>query len=242
MRKRGFDSQDSRWFSPTELVKLRQANHDITWLINRGYKFENSVTFVSNRFLFSNRQREALKRTICTKQQRVTRAAKKQSLTKLKDGPIYIDGFNLIITLEVALSRGTLVVGNDGCLRDLAGLRGTYKLIEQTDQALRLIADFLNRYDVPKVIFYLDAPVSNSKNLKSRILSIMNLFCIPTEVELVPNADCVLSKRERIVSTDAILLDQCISYFDLSQSIIHHYLKTLEVIDFSLLQGGEADD
>lgn len=80
------------------------------------------------------------------------------------------------------------------------------------------------------------------QKFKSRILSIMNLFCIPTEVELVPNADCVLSKGERIVSTDAILLDQCISYFDLSQSIIHHHLKTSEVIDFSLLQGGEVDD
>ncbi len=242
MRKRGFDLLDNRWFSPTELVKLRQANRDITWLINRGYKFENSVTFVSNRFLFSNRQRDALKRTICTQQQLQSRKAKKQSLTKLKDGPIYIDGFNLIITLEVALSRGTLVVGNDGSLRDLAGLRGTYRLIEQTDDALRLIAEFLSLYAVPKVVFYLDAPVSNSKKLKAKILSMMSGFSIATDVELVPNADSVLRTRERIVSTDAILLDQCISYFDLSQSIIHHYLKALAVIDFSLSQGGEIDD
>ena len=65
MVRRGYDSQDERWFSQVELEKLKQANHDITWLINRGYKLEGSVTFVSNRFLFSNRQREALKRVIC---------------------------------------------------------------------------------------------------------------------------------------------------------------------------------
>ena len=57
MVRRGYDSQDERWFSQVELEKLKQANHDITWLINRGYKLEGSVTFVSKRVLFSNRQR-----------------------------------------------------------------------------------------------------------------------------------------------------------------------------------------
>ena len=41
-----------------------------------------------------------------------------------KDNCLFIDGFNLIITLEVALSGSSVLLGKDQVLRDLAGLRG----------------------------------------------------------------------------------------------------------------------
>jgi hypothetical protein len=36
---------------------------------------------------------------------------------------LYIDGFNLLTTLEVALSGGIVLLARDGALRDIAGVR-----------------------------------------------------------------------------------------------------------------------
>ena len=71
-------------------------------------------------------------------------------------------GFNTIITLEVALSGSLLLKSMDGTIRDLAALRGTYRLIDKTDSAIMLIGRVLEKMGVNKAIFYLDAPVSNS--------------------------------------------------------------------------------
>ena len=139
----------------------------------------------------------------------------------------------MIITLEVALSEGTLIRGSDGCVRDLAGLRGTYKIIDKTDLALELIGRFLNKYNSKEVIFYLDAPVSNSGSLKHKILDYAHIWNIKTEVELVNNADVVLENLDRVVTSDAAILDKCVSYFNLSKYIMHEYIKDVKLISFN---------
>ena len=126
-----------------------------------------------------------------------------------KDSCLYIDGLNLIITLEVALSGSIVLLGNDGVLRDLAGLRGNYFLIEQTDVALDLIGETFKELSIPEAVFYLDAPVSNSGRLRSRILEHAEKWDVPVTVELVPNSDLFLSKMARVVTGDSIILDQC---------------------------------
>ena len=52
---------------------------------------------------------------------------------------VWIDGFNIIITLEVLLSGSFLFVGMDGAIRDLAALRGTYRIIPETAEAVRIL-------------------------------------------------------------------------------------------------------
>ena len=150
-----------------------------------------------------------------------------------KDGCLYIDGFNLIITLEVALSGSLVILGKDGILRDLAGLRGTYFLIEQTDLALDLIGETLKELSVPGAVFYLDAPVSNSGRLRSRILEHAAGWDITVTVELVPNSDLVLSKMPRVVTGDSIILDQCSSWFNLAKKIVTDRIKDAWIVNFN---------
>ena len=231
--QRGFDINDKRWFSDKEMINLKKAKIEIEWLINRQYKIDPVVNFVGDRYQLSLRQRNALKRSICTDENKLMRKSKELSIDKLKEGTIYIDGFNLIITLEVALSKGTLIIGSDGCVRDLAGLRGTYKIIDKTDLALELIVRFLNKHNAKEVIFYLDAPVSNSGSLKHKILDYAHIWNIKTEVELVNNADVVLENLDRVVTSDAAILDKCVSYFNLSKYIMHEYIKDVKLISFN---------
>ena len=168
--KRGFDFNDKRWFSEKEIIKLRKAHEEIKWLLDRDYKLESIINFVGGRYQFSTRQRDSLKRATCSTICEILRKSKELSIDDIKGQYLNIDGFNLIINLEVALSGGTLIIGDDGLIRDLAGLRGTYKLIDKTDIALDYMFKFLKSIDVQHINIYLDSPVSNSGNLKIRIL------------------------------------------------------------------------
>lgn len=218
--RRGYNEQDQRWFSCNELIRLQKASEEIEWLLNRDYRLEQVVAFVGDRYQFSARQRDALKRATCSTEQKNSRKMKELSQDELRNKCIYIDGFNLIITLEVAVSGGTLILGSDGIVRDLAGLRGTYKIIDKTEVALNLIGTFLNKFSPKRVTFYLDAPVSNSRNLSYKILDMTRGWDFETHVELVTNPDVLLSKQECVVTSDASILDQCGSYFNLNRGII----------------------
>lgn len=232
-KRRGFDPDDSRFFSNEELAKLYTAQEDIQWLLDRGYKTSPVTEFTGNHYQLASRQRTALQRSTSAKLQYESRKKRELPLEAAKEGCIYIDGFNLIITLEVALSGSLVILGKDGVLRDLAGLRGTYSLIGHTDEAILLIGDCLKQLSVPKAVFYLDSPVSNSGRLRNRILEYSSGWDMPIEVELVPNADVILSKLERVVTGDSIILDQCTSWFNLSRKIIGHYIKTAWILNLN---------
>jgi hypothetical protein len=233
IKKRGFDEEDHKWFSKQAIEKLKIAQEEVEWLLNRGYKLSSIIDLIGGHYQFSSRQRNALQRATSSKAQYEKRKATRLPVEAYKENCIYIDGFNLIITLEVALSGSVLILGNDGALRDLAGLRGTYRLIDKTDEALKLIGEAFRQLKVPEAKFFLDAPVSNSGRLRSRILEHAYSWGIPVEVELIPNADPILSKMGRIVTGDSIILDECKSWFNLSREIIEFYIKDAWIIKFA---------
>jgi hypothetical protein len=218
--KRGFDPDDEKIFSNENIAKLKIVQEEIQWLLDRGYKMKQVIEFTGNHYLLSSRARTALQRTTSS-----TADYEKRILTMLpfecaKDGCLNIDGFNLIITLEVAMSRSPILLGKDGVYRDLAGLRGTYRLIDKTYDALNLIGKALKELNVPMVKFYLDSPVSNSGRAEKQNIGISEQWGIPVEVELVANVDTVLASKERIVTGDSIILDECKSWLNLSRKLL----------------------
>ncbi len=230
--RRGYNPNDYRWFSKEAICLLKTAEEDVVWLMDRGYKQDAAITFVANHYLLSERQRLALKRASASSRQNIIRSGKMLPLEEAIGGCLNIDGFNLIITLEVALSKSPIILGSDNVMRDLAGLRGTYRLIEQTDRSLELIGECFKELSVPEAFFYLDEPVSNSGRLKIKIQDHARNWGIPVHVELVHNADFVLSSMERVVTSDSIILDKCISWFNLSEKIIREYIKDAWIVDF----------
>ena len=146
---------------------------------------------------------------------------------------VHIDGFNTIITLEVALSNSLIIKSMDESIRDLAGLRGTYSVINKTEVAIKLINDFLLEHKIKKAIFYLDKPVSNSGRLKMKILEMFEGSELKIEVKNIDNVDSVLKSKENVVSSDAIILDNCISWINLNRNIIEEKIPNENYIDFS---------
>lgn len=231
--QRGFVSSDEIEFNDKNVALLKNAQKDICYLLNHGYGINKTIEFIGNHFLFSSRQRLALKRSLSSFEDVKNR--KKRELTNgFENSIIHIDGLNLIITLEVALSNSTLLKCMDGTLRDLAGLRGTYKLIDKTDIAIDLIGSKLDDMQIQKVFFYLDSPVSNTGRLKLKILDILDRYNFDVDVLLVPNADVILSKLNHVVTSDGIILNTCTGWINLGYKIISEQLPSASYVDFQI--------
>lgn len=146
-----------------------------------------------------------------------------------------MDGFNVIITLEVILSNSLIIKSMDGTIRDLAGLRGTYSVIDKTEIAINLIGNWLLENEVEKAIFYLDKPVSNSGRLKMKILELFENLQFQIEVEVIDNVDSVLETKENVVYSDAIILDKCVSWINMNKYIIDRNELEIRCVDFGKL-------
>ena len=157
MAKRGFVPEDGEQFTGKQLGLLQKAADEVQFLLDQGYDVKPVTTFVGNHYMFSERQRLALARSVSSKEWIGKRSGKEL----LKQGNLIktarIDGFNTIITLEVALSGSPILYCRDGAVRDLAGLRGTYRVIDKTQKAIELILGQLKILKIPESVFYLDA-------------------------------------------------------------------------------------
>lgn len=134
--KRGYEPKDIIEFGHEAAEKLNAAAQEMMFLMNRGYDAKSAYTFVGNHHLLSERQRMALARITSTEA-----ALERRRQKRLLQAPesLVLDGFNTIITLEVALSGSLLLEGMDGTIRDLAGLRGSYRIVDKTVRAVELL-------------------------------------------------------------------------------------------------------
>lgn len=214
--KRGGAASDEQEFSVSSMEVLKKAAGHIRYLVNEGYAIKNASVFVGNHFMLSERQRLALVRSISTDAQLRLRREKECSAEELCGQTVYIDGFNTIITLEIALCQSLLLSCMDGTIRDLAGLRGTYRLIGETPRAIQMAAQTLADLKIQKAVFYLDAPVSNSGRLKSLIAEVWEPYDMELDIQIIHDVDRVLQEKEHVITGDAIILDKCRSWFNLA--------------------------
>jgi len=230
--RRGFMPNDEREFNGESIAVLKKAQQDILYLIERGYPIKGASTFVGNHYLLSERQRLALVRATATRKIIDLRQGKRLNKNQLS-GRVVIDGLNTIITLEVALSYGTLVKCMDGTIRDLAGLRGTYRIIDETAVAIQLIGEHLINLNINEAAFYLDAPVSNTGRLKALIYELLNGYPFKVDVEIINNVDVILEGSNQVVTSDAIILNKCSSWYNLTANILEDNFPDIPIIDLS---------
>ena len=214
--KRGSVPEDERYFSPQALQLLRTAARHIRYLINEGYDLKSASTFVGNHYLLSERQRLAIMRSVATDAQLAVRRQKQVQIEALAGKEVWIDGFNIIITLEVILSDSIFFYCMDTALRDLAALRGTYRLIPETDRAVRLLLDTLKKAKAQTVRILLDEPVSNSGRLKAKIADIGEGYPFDLDIRIQKDVDRELYGRELVATSDSIILDHCASWVNLT--------------------------
>lgn len=211
--KRGYVPEDERNFSQASLETMKTASRHVGYLINEGYDLKQASTFVGNHFLLSERQRLSIARSLATEEQLRNRREKETS--DLAGGEVWIDGFNTIITLEVMLSGSILFSCMDGTIRDLAALRGTYRIIPETAEAARMLFDILQELGVRAVSILLDEPVSNSGRLKALLADAGEGYPFSLDIQIRRDVDLTLYEKGNVVTSDSVILDHCISWVNL---------------------------
>lgn len=231
-RHRGAHPADDNLFSVKHLPVLRQAVADLSWLLGRGYAPFASLKLVGDRFSLKERQRLAVSRAACSDMQRASRQSRCLPLETLGGQELLIDGFNLIINIEAALSGGVLIDCRDGCIRDLSSVHGTYRSVAETEKALCLVGELLAKAEPRQVTWLLDQPVSNSGRLAQRIRELAAENRWPWQVGVVMNPDQVLRKTKQIVVTsDSNILDAPVKWVNLNCLLIKEKLTQAWLVD-----------
>ncbi|HEX2971260.1 MAG TPA: DUF434 domain-containing protein [Tepidisphaeraceae bacterium] len=231
---RGPHPEDRELFSPDAVPSLRSAASDLSWLLTRGYASPGALKLVGDRYTLSQRQRTAIMRSACPDDALAHRQSHQVTLSDVAGQPLHIDGYNVLTTIETALSHGVILIGRDGCCRDIASIHGTYRKVEETIPALHLAGTVLSQLHLAECIWYLDSPVSNSGRLKTIICQIATEQNWPWQVQIVPNPDPLLAASPHIIATaDSVILDGCTRWFNLARHILTQTLPSAWTVDLS---------
>jgi hypothetical protein len=229
--------QDAALFGAAELPALRAATGELCWLLERGYTQEASLKLVGDRHALERRQRAAIARCACADSRAQARLSRMAPAAALSGQRLEVDGFNVLTTLEVTLSGGIVLLGRDGVLRDIAGVHGSYRAVEETVPALEHLAEFLRGLGVADCEILLDAPVSNSGRLRARIDELARERGWRVAARVVADPDATLSRSAQIVaSADGALLDRCGRWFNLARACVGSRIPHARIVDLS----GEA--
>lgn len=230
MKHRGKHGSDDKNFAPKWKPVFQEAAHDLSYLLGRGYGEKSAVALVGNRYQLNKRQQRALHLMTCPAHKIASRRAKQVAPEALKGKKVLIDGYNVLIGMEVALSGGYVFVGQDGCCRDIASVHGTYKKVEETLPALDYLEQSLRELEVSHVQWYFDTPVSNSGRLKTLLYELATQKKAPWDIDLVFNPDTVLVEQNGLtISADSWILDEVDAYFDLVAYTIKKHLPQAEL-------------
>jgi len=232
---RGLAPQDERLFAARQLPVLRAAAADLCWLLDRGYAARSAVELVGNRHNLTSRQRMAVSRYACSRDDAQHRQKLRVEPDRLEGRELWLDGYNVLTILESALASGIVLLCRDGCCRDIAGVHRRYRKLAETLPALRLVGETAAALGVSCCRWWLDQPVSNSGRLKTLIRTAAAEAGWNMEVELTFSPDHVLSHTEEIIATsDGIVLDRCQRWVNLARWVVTERIPQARLLDLAL--------
>ena len=233
-KHRGAHPADHSLFAEENLSTLRRAVNELSWLLSHGYKMTSSLKLVGDRYGLVERQRLALSRASCSDESQLVRTSRRVPVEELNGRALIIDGFNLIITIEAALSGGVVLLCRDGCIRDLSSVHGSYRSVDETASAIVMIGESLEKLGVGVVQWLLDRPVSNSGRLASKIDEHAARRNWNWQTKLVFNPDSEIGSSDAVaVTSDSSILDEVKRWTDLKAHLLNQHIPAAWIVDLS---------
>jgi len=230
---RGAHPEDVDLFGRAALPVLREAAGEFCYLMDRGYPTASTLTLVGDRHRLTQRQRVALGRCACSKEESAARASRRLDPEEVTGGELLLDGYNVLTTVEAALGGGVILAGRDGCYRDMASMHGTYRKVAETVPALERIGRTVTAAQVGRCRWLLDSPVSNSGRLKTVMRELAQQHGWPWEIDLVRDPDGELARAEAPIATaDSGILDRCGAWLDLARIVVQRHVPDAWIVRF----------
>jgi hypothetical protein len=238
-RHRGPHPEDARLFEAGEVPRMRRAVAELSWLLTRGYAERSALKLVGDRHALRQRQRVAVMRCACADEARRNRRLRQLEPAAAAGGCLLIDGYNVLTTVESALAGGVLLVGRDGCLRDMASMHGSYRKVAETQQAVTLIGRTLEDLAISPACWLLDAPVSNSGRLRALMADAAHHAGWPWQIEIVPSPDHrLMASDEPIATADSVVLDAGGPWLNLAGEVVRRHVERPWRVDLGATDSG----
>jgi hypothetical protein len=233
-KHRGAHPEDKRLFACENWPRLRDATHDLNWLLSRGYASTSAVKIVGDRYELDARQRIAVARCACGDAAVSRRQLHQVSAGDLQGEELWIDGYNVLTSIESALSGGVILHARDGCFRDMASMHGTYRTVEETIPAICILGELTTEWSAGTCHWLLDQPVSNSGRLKTLLRDVATKHGWNWEAELSLSPDRVLCRKDQIIATaDSHILDCALRWLNLARLAIESRIARAWIVDLA---------
>ncbi|MBN1395229.1 MAG: DUF434 domain-containing protein [Pirellulales bacterium] len=256
---RGPHPEDARLFDAAAVEKLRAAAGNFCWLLDRGYAHDSALKLVGDRHGLVARQRTAVSRCCCTAAEAASRRRREVGIEKLAGAALWIDGYNVLTTVEAALAGGVILAARDGAYRDMASMHGSYRKVAETIPALELLGRTLEDARLGECRWLFDRPVSNSGRLKGIADELAAARGWPWRVELVADPDALLSELATdgvfaepvgvavklppqqtapqqfiyAATADSAILDRCPGWFNLARETLCRHVGQARVLSLA---------
>jgi hypothetical protein len=153
----------------------------------------------------------------------------------LNNRNLAIDGYNVLITLEAALSSRPLILSNDGFIRDISGLSGAFKKTKVTEDAIHLIFGLLEKLRPAHTLFLFDSPISKSGLLAQELRERLKDENLAGDALALKVPEKILLGFHGIVATsDTAVIDQSHEVFDLAGALIRRKIRPASLIKLNL--------
>ena len=206
--------------------KISEAVHDLRYLLNRGYRKKGALKFVSDKYLLNIHERNYLSRKVFSREVALSRQNKILDISRVKDEDVFVDGYNVLITVEsICTGYPSLVRCDDGFLRDINAVFGKYRINDTTKTALTQIILLLKCYKPQFVKFLYDSPVSQSGELSKVTRTLLNANDLPGDAVTSKNVDSELVTLSRkvqgiVATSDSAVIDKIQRVVDIPCEIL----------------------
>ncbi len=215
---------------------LEKAAKDFRYLLNREYPRKASLEIVGNRYGLTFDERHLLHRGVFSDSDSEARRKKIIPIKTIENHDLAIDGHNVLITVEAGLSGRPLILADDGFIRDISGLSGSFKKTATTEKALQVIVSFFKKWRPRHILFLFDAPISKSGILAQEMRALLKKDGLPGDAQAVQVPEKTLIGFQGVVATsDTAIIDRSEKVLDLAGDIIRTKIGSMSLIR---LRGG----
>ena len=194
---------------------LKDAAYDLKFLLNRGYRKKVALNLVANKYLLNKDGRNYLVRKVFSNEKSMDRFVKIADINDINNKTIFIDGYNVLISVETIWNQefGSLIMCDDGILRDIKAVFGKYKTSTSTDAALNYIIKFLYKHKPACIYFLYDSQVSKSGELARHTYNLIKTKGLNGTAVTNKNVDFELVKLSKnngiiVATSDGIVIDK----------------------------------
>ena len=215
-----------------------KAISDYIYFLEKDYPQKSVSKLISDRYSLNGIERTILYRGVTTRKNSIYRSSKLVTKEELINQSIYIDGYNVLITIGSYLNGNTVFIGTDNFLRDASEIHGKIFRTELFERAIVLILTYLKEINIKDAYFYIDKPVSFSGNLCLKINQHLEDFEIKGKAETCDSPDFILKHLEKgfCATSDSTIIDKSkVKIFDLARNTLSLYFKT-RFVDLSLVK------